>query len=382
MRTIALLGSTGSIGVSTLALVREFPDRFRVHGMVAGRNLKLLAQQIKEFRPRCVSIQQESDVPLLRKLLGRTKVEIFCGEAGASAIATATEVDVVLAAIVGGAGLMPTLRGVLAGKEIALANKEALVMAGEILVESARTKGVRLLPVDSEHSAIFQCLQGNERGEVDKIILTASGGPFLHSRLDRLGNVTVDQALKHPNWKMGQKITIDSATMMNKGLEVIEARWEFDMAPEHIEVVIHPQSVVHSMVRYQDGAIMAQLGIADMRIPIAYALSFPHRLKGSWRPLDLTEHGELNFLPVEKRRYPALALAYGALKTGGTMPVVLNGANEVAVAAFLAHRIGFREIHRIIDRTMQRYANRRAQEVGEIIEIDRWAREKALSLIP
>jgi 1-deoxy-D-xylulose-5-phosphate reductoisomerase len=381
MRTIALLGSTGSIGVSTLALVREFPDRFRVHGMVAGRNLKLLAQQIKEFRPRCVSIQQESDVALLRKLLGRTKVEIFCGEAGASAIATATEVDVVLAAIVGGAGLMPTLRGVLAGKEIALANKEALVMAGEILVESARTKGVRLLPVDSEHSAIFQCLQGNERGEVDKIILTASGGPFLHSRLDRLGKVTVNQALKHPNWKMGQKITIDSATMMNKGLEVIEARWEFDMAPEHIEVVIHPQSVVHSMVRYQDGAIMAQLGIADMRIPIAYALSFPHRLKGSWRPLDLTEHGELNFLPVEKRRYPALALAYGALKTGGTMPVVLNGANEVAVAAFLARRIGFREIHRIIDRTMQRHTNRRAQEVGEIIEIDRWAREKALSLI-
>ena len=381
MRTIALLGSTGSIGASTLALVREFPDRFRVHGMVAGRNLKLLAQQIKEFRPRCVSIQQESDVALLRKLLGRTKVEIFCGEAGASAIATATEVDVVLAAIVGGAGLMPTLRGVLAGKEIALANKEALVMAGEILVESARTKGVRLLPVDSEHSAIFQCLQGNERGEVDKIILTASGGPFLHSRLDRLGNVTVDQALKHPNWKMGQKITIDSATMMNKGLEVIEARWEFDMAPEHIEVVIHPQSVVHSMVRYQDGAIMAQLGIADMRIPIAYALSFPHRLKGSWRPLDLTEHGELNFLPVEKRRYPALALAYAALKTGGTMPVVLNGANEVAVAAFLANRIGFREIHRIIDRTMQRHTNGRAQEVGEIIEIDRWAREKALSLI-
>jgi 1-deoxy-D-xylulose-5-phosphate reductoisomerase len=381
MRTIALLGSTGSIGVSTLALVREFPDRFRVHGMVAGRNLKLLAQQIKEFRPRCVSIQQEGDVALLRKLLGRTKVEILCGEAGASAIATATEVDVVLAAIVGGAGLMPTLRGVLAGKEIALANKEALVMAGEILVESARTKGVRLLPVDSEHSAIFQCLQGNERGEVDKIILTASGGPFLHSRLDHLEKVTIEQALKHPNWKMGQKITIDSATMMNKGLEVIEARWEFDMAPEHIEVVIHPQSVVHSMVRYQDGAIMAQLGIADMRIPIAYALSFPHRLKGSWRPLDLTEHGELNFLPVEKRRYPALALAYGALKTGGTMPVVLNGANEVAVAAFLAHRIGFREIHRIIDRTMQRYANRRAQEVGEIIEIDRWAREKALSLI-
>jgi 1-deoxy-D-xylulose-5-phosphate reductoisomerase len=381
VKTIALLGSTGSIGVSTLALVREFPDRFKVHGMVAGRNLKLLAQQIKEFRPRCVSIQHEDDVAQLRKLLGRAKVEILCGETGASAIAMATEVDVVLAAIVGGAGLMPTLRGLLAGKEIALANKEALVMAGEIFVESARAKGVRLLPVDSEHSAIFQCLQGNERGEVDKLILTASGGPFLRSRLDRLENVTVDQALKHPNWKMGQKITIDSATMMNKGLEVIEARWEFDMAPEHIQVVIHPQSVVHSMVRYQDGAVMAQLGIADMRIPIAYALSFPHRLKGSWRPLDLTQHGELNFLPVEKKRYPALALAYGALTAGGTMPVVLNGANEVAVAAFLARRIGFREIHRIIDKTMQRHVNRRAHEVGEIIEVDRWAREKASSLI-
>ena len=381
MKTIALLGSTGSIGVSTLALVREFPDRFKVHGMVAGRNLKLLAQQIKEFHPRCVSIQHEADAAQLQKLLGRAKVEILFGEKGASTIATATEVDVVLAAIVGGAGLMPTLRGLLAGKEIALANKEALVMAGEIFVKSAKAKGVRLLPVDSEHSAIFQCLQGNERGEVDKIILTASGGPFLRAPLDRLKNVTVDQALKHPNWKMGQKITIDSATMMNKGLEVIEARWEFDMSPEHIQVVIHPQSVVHSMVRYQDGAVMAQLGIADMRIPIAYALSFPHRLKGGWAPLDLTRHGALNFLAVEKKRYPALTLAYGALAAGGTMPVVLNGANEVAVAAFLARRIGFREIHRIIDRTMQRHVNRRAQEVGEIIEVDRWAREKASSLI-
>lgn len=381
MRTIALLGSTGSIGVSTLALVREFPERFKVHGMVAGRNLKLLAQQVKEFHPRCVSIQRESDIAPLRKLLGRTKVEIVWGEAGASAVATAAEVDVVLAAIVGGAGLMPTLKGLLAGKEIALANKEALVMAGEIFLAAARAKGVRLLPVDSEHSAIFQCLQGNERGEVDKIILTASGGPFLRARLDRLANATVEQALKHPNWKMGQKITIDSATMMNKGLEVIEARWEFDMAPKHIEVLIHPQSVVHSMVRYQDGAVMAQLGIADMRIPIAYALAFPHRLKGSWRPLDLTQHGELNFLPVEKKRYPALALAYEALAAGRTMPVVLNAANEVAVAAFLARRIGFREIHRIIDRTMQRHANRRAQEVGEILEVDQWAREKASSFI-
>ena len=381
MKKIALLGSTGSIGVSTLALVREFPEKFRVYGMVAGRNLRLLAKQIRQFSPACVAIRREEDVPRLRDLLGRQKVEILHGEAGASAVATAPEIDVVLAAIVGGAGLMPCFSGVLAGKEIALANKEALVMAGELFVGAAKMKGVRLLPVDSEHSAIFQCLQGNDRAEVDKIILTASGGPFLKTPLRRLEGVSVEQALKHPNWKMGQKITIDSATMMNKGLEVIEARWEFDMDPRRIEVVIHPQSVVHSMVRYQDGSIIAQLGIADMRIPIAYALAFPHRLKGNWRGLDLTQQKLLNFLPVEKKRFPALSLAYHALREGGTMPVVLNAANEVAVAAFLDRRIGFREIHRIISRIMQKHTNRQAKAIGDILEVDRWTREKASSLI-
>ena len=381
MKTIALLGSTGSIGVSTLALVREFPERFRVHGMVAGQNLRLLAKQIKEFSPNCVAIRNEQDVPRLRRLLGNHKVEILWGESGASTVASLAEVDVVLAAIVGGAGLMPCLQGVLAGKEIALANKEALVMAGELFVDAAKQRSVRLLPVDSEHSAVFQCLQGNHRAEVDKIILTASGGPFLRTPLSQLDKVSVAQALKHPNWKMGQKITIDSATMMNKGLEVIEARWEFDMQPDRIDVVIHPESVVHSMVRYQDGSIIAQLGIADMRIPIAYALAFPHRLEGSWPPLDLKRHGQLNFMPLEKRRFPALSLAYAALREGGTMPTVLNAANEVAVAAFLDRRIGFREIHRIITRTMHKHRNRRATEVGEILEVDRWAREKASSWI-
>jgi len=270
---------------------------------------------------------------------------------------------------------------VQAGKEIALANKEALVMAGEIFVAAAKRKGVRLFPVDSEHSAIFQCLQGNRRDEVDKLILTASGGPFLRTPMNRLDGVSVQQALRHPNWKMGKKITIDSATMMNKGLEVIEARWEFDMEPARIEVVIHPQSVVHSMVRYQDGSIIAQLGIADMRIPIAYALAFPHRLKGDWKPLEVTRQNELNFLPVDKRRYPALKLAYEALGEGGTMPAVLNAANEVAVAAFLERRIGFRQIHRIIAATMQRHRSHQAREVGEILEVDRWAREKAWALI-
>ena len=381
MKKIALLGSTGSIGVNTLRLVREFPDRFTVHGMVAGTNLRRLAQQVKAFHPKCVAIQHDSDVPRLRALLGGTKVDVLCGEAGASAIASASEVDVVLAAIVGGAGLMPTLQGVLAGKEIALANKEALVMAGEIFVNAARQRGVRLMPVDSEHSAIFQCLQGNQRSDVDRIILTASGGPFLRVPLQRLEKVTVAQALRHPNWKMGKKITVDSATMMNKGLEVIEAHWEFGMAPRGIQVVIHPQSLIHSMVRYQDGSVIAQLGIPDMRIPIAYALSFPHRLHGSWRPLDLTRQGALNFLAVEPKRYPALSLAYAALNEGGTMPTVLNGANEIAVAAFLGGRIGFREIHRIIEKTMQRHSNGRARDVGTILDVDRWARQKASSLI-
>jgi 1-deoxy-D-xylulose-5-phosphate reductoisomerase len=380
MKSIALLGSTGSIGVSTLDLVRQFPDRFRVHGMVAGRNLKLLAAQIKEFRPSCVAIKREEDVGRLRKLVGARRVQILCGENGAVTVATAAEADVVLAAIVGGAGLVPTLEAVKAGKEIALANKEALVMAGEIFVNAAKEKGSRLMPVDSEHSAIFQCLQGNLRDEVDKIILTASGGPFLRTPLNRLGHVTVEQALKHPNWKMGQKITIDSATMMNKGLEVVEARWEFDIAPDRIEVLIHPQSVIHSMVRYQDGAVIAQLGIPDMRIPIAYALAYPHRLKGRWKSLELTRQGELNFLSVEKKRFPALGLAYAALNEGGTMPAVLNAANEIAVAAFLERRIGFREIHRIIDRTMQCHTPRRVKAVEEILEVDRWAREKAMSV--
>lgn len=381
MKSIALLGSTGSIGVSTLDLVRRFPSRFTLYGMVAGQNLKRLVRQIKEFAPKCVSIKNEKDVPRLRKLLGSQRVEILWGEQGATTVATAGEVDVVLAAIVGGAGLMPTLQAVRAGKEIALANKEALVMAGEIFVKAAKEKRVRLFPVDSEHSAIFQCLLGNRREEVDKLILTASGGPFLKTPLKRLHKVTVEQALKHPNWKMGRKITIDSATMMNKGLEVVEAHWEFDMDPGQIDVVIHPQSVVHSMVRYQDGSIIAQMGVPDMRIPIAYALAYPHRLKGGWKPLELTRRGGLNFLPVEKKRYPALGLAYAALKEGGTMPAVLNAANEVAVGAFLNGRIGFREIPHVIEKTMSSHTPKHPRDVEEILDVDRWARERAESLL-
>jgi 1-deoxy-D-xylulose-5-phosphate reductoisomerase len=381
MKTIAVLGSTGSIGMSTLDLVRRFPERFKVHGLVAGENLNRLASQVREFCPTLVAIKNEKDVARLRKLIGGNRVEVLHGQRGAAAVSTAHEVEVVVAAIVGGAGLMPTLEAVRARKEVALANKEALVMAGEIFVNTAKQNGVRLLPVDSEHSAIFQCLQGNRRDEVDRLILTASGGPFLRTPLKRLERVTVAQALKHPNWKMGRKITIDSATMMNKGLEVVEARWEFDMDPRRIDVVIHPQSVVHSMVRYQDGSIMAQLGVPDMRIPIAYALAYPHRLKGGWKALELTRQGELSFLSVDRRRYPALRLAYDALKEGGTMSAVLNAANEIAVAAFLQGQIGFRDIHRMIDRTMQRHMPKRPTAVEEILEVDRWARDKAASLI-
>ena len=381
MKSLALLGSTGSVGVNTLDLVRRFPDDFKVRGLVAGRNLKLLASQVKEFSPEWVSIREREQVPMLRRLLGNGRTEIFWGEEGAVRIATSGGIDVVVAAIVGGAGLVPTFEAVRAGKEVALANKEALVMAGEIFVREAKKNGVRLLPVDSEHSAIFQCLQGGSREEVERLILTASGGPFLRTPLKELKHVTVRQALKHPNWKMGPKITVDSATMMNKGLEVVEARWLFDMPPSKVEVVIHPQSIVHSMVQYQDGSIIAQLGIPDMRIPIAYALSCPRRLKVDLEPLELTEKGELNFLPVEKKRYPALRLAYEALETGGTMPAVLNAANEIAVEAFLSARIGFRKIHRVIEKTMEAHSDGCPKGLKDILEVDGWARRTAAELI-
>lgn len=381
MKSIAILGSTGSIGVSTLKLVRSFPDRFRARGLVAGRNLERLAEQILEFSPEWVSIGKKEDIPRLQTLLRKQKTEILWGEEGAKTIATAPEVDMVIAAIVGGAGLVPTLAAVQAGKEVGLANKEALVMAGEIFIREARQRGARLLPVDSEHSAIFQCLQGHRKEDVDRIILTASGGPFLRTTLKTLNRVTVKQALKHPNWKMGPKITIDSATMMNKGLEVVEARWLFDTEPSRIEVVIHPESIVHSMVRYQDGTIIAQLGIPDMQIPIAYALSYPNRLKMNLPSLELTQKGKLNFLPVEKKRFPALNMAYEALAVGGTMPAVLNAANEVAVGAFLDKRIGFRDIHRLIEKTTGAHAWTRPKDLADILEVDRWARAHATAFV-
>lgn len=381
MRSIAILGSTGTIGVNALNVVRQFPKRFKVSGLVAGRRFERLAQQVDEFSPQMVSVQLEEDVPTLRKLIGKGRVEILWGEEGAVRVATAPKADMVLAAIVGGAGLVPTFAAVQAGKDVGLANKEALVMAGELFVKEARKKGVTLLPVDSEHSAVFQCLEGNRKEDVGRIILTASGGPFLCTPLAKLAGVTIKQALKHPNWKMGPKITIDSATMVNKGLEVVEARWLFDVPPERVDVVIHPQSIVHSMVEYRDGAIMAQLGIPDMRIPIAYALAYPERLETGLKPLNLQKQRELTFLSVEKRRFPALDLAYQSLAVGGTTLPVLNAANEIAVAAFLNGSIGFRQIHRLIEKTLGAHTSSKPKSLADVLEADRWARGFATGLV-
>ena len=381
MKSIVILGSTGTIGVNALDVIRTFRRRFKVSGLVAGRNLELLARQVAEFAPRIVSVKDREDVEALRKLIGRRRVEIVHGEEGAVAAATEPTADFVLAAIVGGAGLVPTFAAVQAGKDVGLANKEALVMSGELFVREARKRRVRLLPVDSEHSAVFQCLEGNRRTDVDKIILTASGGPFLRTPLRELRRATIGQALQHPTWKMGPKITIDSATMMNKGLEVIEARWLFGVPAESVEVMIHPQSIVHSMVRYRDGAVMAQLGIPDMRIPIAYALSYPERLDSGLAPLNLPREGELTFLKVESRRYPALDIAYGALAKGGTVPPVLNAANEVAVAAFLDGRVGFRQIHEISRETIDAHVPVKPRTLTQVLEADRWARGFARELV-
>ena len=381
MKSIVILGSTGTIGINALDVIRTFRRRFKVSGLVAGRNLKLLARQVAEFAPRIVSVKDREDVDVLRKLIGRRRMEIVHGEEGAVATATEPTADFVLAAIVGGAGLVPTFAAVQAGKDVGLANKEALVMSGELFVREARKRRVRLLPVDSEHSAVFQCLEGNRRTDVDRIILTASGGPFLRTPLRELRRATIGQALQHPTWKMGPKITIDSATMMNKGLEVIEARWLFGVPAESVDVMIHPQSIVHSMVRYRDGAVMAQLGIPDMRIPIAYALSYPERLDTGLAPLNLPREGELTFQKVESRRYPALDIAYGALARGGTVPPVLNAANEVAVAAFLDGRVGFRQIHEISRKTIDAHAAVKPRTLAQVLEADRWARGFARELV-
>ncbi len=377
MKKISLLGSTGSIGRFTLDVVAQNPEEFSVVAMACGRNWELFAEQVLRFRPQLISLNDEADLPQLRERLKDFRPEIILGMEGAVAVATHSEADHVLSAIVGAAGLQPTLAAIRVGKEIGLANKETMVVAGAFMNVEAKSAGVRILPVDSEHSAIFQCLNGESKQELRRMILTASGGPFLHKSREDFASITVAEALKHPNWSMGSKISIDSATLMNKGLELVEARWLFDVPPDQLDVLVHPQSIIHSMVEFQDGSVMAQLGIPDMRIPIAYALSYPRRLPNALPPLDLAKIGQLVFLKPDEEKFRCLALAKEVLRGPGSLAPVLNAANEVAVAEFLAGKIGFPEIAHVVENTLQAHNAFHPQSLEEILDTDQWARRHA-----
>ena len=381
MRSLSILGSTGSIGLSTLDVVRQHPEKFSISGLAAGKDVTRLAEQIREFQPAVVSVMDSDAAKKLHTLLGDNKTNILYGIEGATAVATVEEADMVVSAIVGAAGLIPTVSAIKAGKHIALANKETLVVAGELVSDLVKKHKVELLPVDSEHSAIFQSLQGHRKDDVVRIILTASGGPFRNTPAEELKHVGLQQALKHPQWTMGAKITIDSATMMNKGLEVIEAHWLFSMPADKIDVVVHPQSIIHSMVEYIDGCVMAQLGTPDMRAPIAYALAWPERCESGIPKLDLAKIGTLTFEEPDMERFPALRLAFDALKAGKTYPAVLNAANEIAVAAFLDKKIPFIEIAETVDKTMQTHVPYTPVELDDYLQADRWARDTAKKLI-
>jgi len=382
MKKLAILGSTGSVGVTTLDVVGRFSDRFRVTALAAGNNLELLAKQIDRFHPELVSVATLELARQLRTTLGPAEVKITHGPEGALEVATHPAAEIVMSAMVGALGLRPTLGAIQAGKDIAFANKEVLVVAGELVTRAAREHRVRLLPVDSEHNAIFQCLEGRDRATIKRIVLTASGGPFRELARDRFPSITVADALNHPTWNMGNKITIDCATMMNKGLEVIEARWLFDLEPERISVVVHPQSVIHSMVEMIDGSVIAEMAIPDMAIPVAYALAYPERLPlAHLKPLSLIECSKLTFEAPDFERFSCLRLAYEALKAGGTMPACLNAANEELVAAFLAERVRFVDIARHIETVMQRHDGRSAPTLEDSLEADSWARAAARELI-
>ncbi len=381
IKNISILGSTGSIGSSTLDVITLFPDRFKVVGLSACENIDKLEAQIRRFKPYLVSLASEEAAGELRGRCSSLNIEILSGMEGLIRVSTLQEADMVVSAIAGSAGMIPTLSAIKAGKTIALANKEAMVMAGEIVTREAKEKGVRILPVDSEHSAIFQAMEGGRWEELHRIILTASGGPFLKTSPEETGKASIKDALRHPNWSMGTKVTIDSATLMNKGLEVIEARWLFDVSINQIKVLIHPQSIVHSMVEFRDGSVIAQMGIPDMRIPIAYALSYPERLDLIMPRLDLARIGVLTFENPDMEKFPCLSYAYDAIKEGGTMPAVLNSSNETSVRAFLQGRIGFLDIERIVGETMKRHEVRRAETIEDVLMADSWARGEAEKVI-
>ncbi|MFN7717083.1 MAG: 1-deoxy-D-xylulose-5-phosphate reductoisomerase [Pseudanabaenaceae cyanobacterium] len=380
MQKITLLGATGSIGTQTLDIVAEAPERFQVVGMTAGGNVSLFAQQVRQFQPEIVALADETKLPLLQEALAdMPQKPIMVG--GAKAIETVAgygDSEVVITGIVGCAGLLPTIAAIRAGKNLALANKETLIAAGEVVKPLLVEHGVKIFPADSEHSAIFQCLQGVPEGGLNRIILTASGGAFRDLPVEKLSQVTVADALKHPNWAMGQKITIDSATLMNKGLEVIEAHYLFDVDYDHIEIVIHPQSIIHSLIELQDTSVLAQLGLPDMRLPLLYAMAYPERIPTQWERLDLVKCGQLTFREPDHRKYPCMSLAYAAGRTGGTMTAVLNAANEQAVALFLKEKIQFMQIPELIERTCTKHNSISHPTLEDIIYVDQWARETLL----
>jgi 1-deoxy-D-xylulose-5-phosphate reductoisomerase len=383
VKAITLLGSTGSIGTQTLDIVAQYPEQFRIVGMAAGRNVALFAQQIRQFQPEIVAICDETKLGELKAAIADLTPQpiILAGDAGVVEVARFGDAEAVVTGIVGCAGLLPTIAAIKAKKDIALANKETLIAGGSVVLPLIEEYGVKLLPADSEHSAIFQCLQGVPAGGLRKILLTASGGSFRDLPVEKLADVTVADALKHPNWSMGKKITIDSATLMNKGLEVIEAHFLFGMDYDDIEIVIHPQSIIHSLIELQDTSVLAQLGWADMRLPLLYALSYPERIYTNWERLDLVKAGSLTFRAPDHAKYPCMQLAYAAGHAGGCMPAVLNAANEQAVALFLEEKIGFLDIPKLIEKVCDRATakNQSSPTLEDILEFDQWARQEVLS---
>jgi 1-deoxy-D-xylulose-5-phosphate reductoisomerase len=381
IKNIAVLGSTGSIGTQTLEVIAENPNLFKAYVLTANNNGNLLIEQALKFKPAFALICDERQYLTVKQALAHTETAVLAGINAISDLVTHPDIDIVLTAMMGFSGLQPTIAAVRAGKDIALANKETLVVAGELIYELARQKNVRILPVDSEHSAIFQCLVGEENNPVEKIIITASGGPFRGKSIDYLAGVTREAALKHPNWVMGAKITIDSASLMNKGLEVIEAKWLFDLDVSQIDVVVHPQSVIHSMVQFEDGSIKAQMGVPDMKLPIQYALAYPQRIKNSYKRFDFTKYPELTFEKPDLEAFRNLALAYEALNRGGTMPCIINAANEIAVAGFLINELGFLAMSEVIEYCMQKIPFTKHPTLEDYLITDRETRILAQNFI-
>jgi 1-deoxy-D-xylulose-5-phosphate reductoisomerase len=383
VKAITILGSTGSIGTQTLDILSQYPDKFRLVGLATGRNVELLAQQVRQFKPEIVAICDPDKLPDLKAAITDVDPQpiILAGDAGVVEVARYGDAESVVTGIVGCAGLLPTIAAIEAGKDIALANKETLIAGGPVVLPLVQKHGVKLLPADSEHSAIFQCLQGVPEGGLRRILLTASGGAFRDLPVEKLSQVKVADALKHPNWSMGRKITIDSATLMNKGLEVIEAHFLFGLDYDQIEIVIHPQSIIHSLIELEDTSVLAQLGLPDMRLPLLYALSYPERIPTNWERLDLVKCGNLTFREPDHQKYPCMKLAYAAGRAGGSMPAVLNAANEQAVALFLEERIRFLDIPRLIEQVCDRHQSHHCPSptLEDIVAADQWARQEVLT---